>query len=192
MTERRPAFEEFVELMRRATGPLREQEVPFLLGGGLASWARGGPESDHDVDFLLKRGDAERALEVLANAGFRPERPPEGWLFKAFEDDDLFVDLIFETSAGPVDDGFFDRAEELEVSAVRLQVASLEDVVVTKLLALDEQDLDYESVLEIARTVREQIDWEAVRARTQESPYAKAFFTLIEELGLIEAPSART
>ena len=192
MTERRPAFEEFVELMRRATGPLREQEVPFLLGGGLACWARGGPESDHDVDFLLKRDDAERALEVLANAGFRPERPPEGWLFKAFEDDDLFVDLIFETSAGPVDDGFFDRAEELEVSAVRLQVASLEDVVVTKLLALDEQDLDNESVLEIARTVREQIDWEAVRARTQESPYAKAVFTLIEELGLIEAPSART
>ena len=67
----------------------------------------------------------------------------------------------------------------------RGKVASLEDIVVTKLMALDEQELDYAPVLEIARAVREQIDWEHVRTRTSDSPYAKAFFTLIEELGLI-------
>jgi hypothetical protein len=32
--------------------------------------------------------------------------------------------------------------------------------------------------------VREQIDWDEVRKRTSESPYAKAFFTLVEELGV--------
>jgi hypothetical protein len=39
-------------------------------------------------------------------------------------------------------------------------------------------------VLEIARTVREQIDWDEVRERTDGSPYAKAFFTLVDELGV--------
>jgi hypothetical protein len=39
-------------------------------------------------------------------------------------------------------------------------------------------------MLEIARSLREQIDWDELRRRTDESPYAKPFFTLVEELGL--------
>jgi hypothetical protein len=41
-------------------------------------------------------------------------------------------------------------------------------------------------VLELARSLREQIDWAAVRKRTDSSPFARAFFTLIEELEIIE------
>ena len=65
-------------------------------------------------------------------------------------------------------------------------VMSLEDVLVTKLKALDEHELDYERPLEFARALRERIDWEDVRTRTDGSPYAKAFFTMIEELGVVE------
>jgi hypothetical protein len=32
--------------------------------------------------------------------------------------------------------------------------------------------------------VREQIDWDDVRKRTDGSPFAKAFFTLVDELGV--------
>jgi len=32
--------------------------------------------------------------------------------------------------------------------------------------------------------VREQIDWPELRRRTNGSPYAKAFFAVVEELGL--------
>jgi hypothetical protein len=42
-------------------------------------------------------------------------------------------------------------------------------------------------VLEIARNCREQVDWDLLRERTEGSPYAKAFFTLVEELGLATA-----
>jgi hypothetical protein len=71
-----------------------------------------------------------------------------------------------------------------------MKVMALEDVMVTKLLALGEHELDYESVLEITRSLREQIDWDNVRSRTAESPYARAFFCLVEELGLFERPRA--
>jgi hypothetical protein len=57
---------------------------------------------------------------------------------------------------------------------------------VTKLLALGETHLDLSGPLEIARPVREQIDWDEVRRRTDGSPYARAFFTLVEELGVVE------
>jgi hypothetical protein len=66
--------------LKKAAGALRDAGVPFMLGGGLAVWVRGGPESDHDLDFMLRPEDADEALDVLAGAGMRPERPPEAWL----------------------------------------------------------------------------------------------------------------
>ena len=183
MTETIPGFEELLETLKLAAAALRDAEVPFVLGGGLAIWARGGPETEHDVDFFVKSGDADRAVEALGQAGFRTEDPPEGWLYKAWRRG-ILVDVIYKPSGVRVDDEFLDRAEVLEVHAVRMPVMQAEDVLVTKLLAMKEHELDYDQVLEIARSVREQIDWAEVRARTNGSPYAKAFFTLVDELGL--------
>ena len=188
MPEDETPFEALLETLKKVAGLLRDAEIPFLLGGGLATWARGGPESGHDLDLMLKQLDAERALELLEQAGLRTERPPEGWLYKAY-DGDVLIDLIFEPTGQPIGDDVFERAEELNVYAVPMQVMSLEDVFVTKLAALREHELDYESVVQMARPVREQVDWEDVRRRTDDSPYAQAFFTLVEELGIVETPS---
>jgi hypothetical protein len=179
-----PEFDALLETMKKAAGALRAADIPFALAGGLAVWARGGPRTEHDVDFLVRPADAERALQVLVDAGMRGERPPEGWLLKAW-DDGTMIDLIYEPRGGPVDDAWFDRAEELDVYATTMPVASLGDVLVTKLLALNEQNLDYSGVLEMARSVREQIDWDYVRERTAGSPYAAAFLTLLEELNVV-------
>jgi predicted nucleotidyltransferase len=179
-------FEELLETLKKVAGLLRDAEIPFLLGGGMAVWVRGGPETVHDIDLMLREADAQRAFEVLGAAGLRTERPPEGWLYKAF-DGDVMVDLIFEPSGQPIEDDIFERAEELNVSAVPMQVMALEDVFVTKLIAMREHELDYEGVVQMARPVREQVDWNDVRERTEGWPYAAAFFTLGEELGILEA-----
>jgi len=180
-----------VAALRKAVGALNDAEVPFLLGGGLACWARGAPESDHDVDLFVRPEHAERAAEALAAVGMQIERPPEGWLLKAF-DGDVLVDLIYRPAVGPVDDAMFARAEELEVRSVPMWVAAVDDVLAAKLLAMTEQRPDYSDVLKIARALREQIDWEWLRQRTGESPFARAFFTLAEALGLFTTePAAR-
>jgi hypothetical protein len=185
VAEQNEEFDALVDTMKRAGAALRDAGIPHALGGGLACWARGGPQTEHDVDFLVKPADAERAQSVLADAGMRPERPPEEWLLKV-HDGDVLIDLIFAPNGGPVDDAWLRRAEELEVSAMRLPVATLEDILVTKLLALSEQELDYTSVLEVARSLREQIDWDEVRSRTNGSPYADAFFTLVQRLAIAD------
>jgi predicted nucleotidyltransferase len=179
-------FQNLLDAMKRAGGVLNEAGIPFVLGGGLAAWARGGPKTEHDVDFLVKPEDAERAQQALSEAGMRIERPPEGWLLKAY-DDGVLVDLIFDPHDGPIDDGIFERAEDLEVHAMRMKVASLEDVLVQKLLAISEQEPDYSSVLELARSLREQVDWNDVRERTKTSPFAKGYFTLLDELEIVPA-----
>ena len=180
-------FLELIETMKRSAAALRDAKVPFLLGGGLASWARGGPPTDHDVDFLVRERDVEQAEEALAAAGLRLERPPEGWLVKAW-DGDVLVDLIFHPAGGAVGDDHFERATTLEVAAQPLPVASVEDILTTKLLALTEQEPDFGPVLEIARSLREQIDWDTLHAQVERSPFGSAFFTLVERLGIVEEP----
>jgi predicted nucleotidyltransferase len=179
-------FERLLDSMKRAGGILNDAGVPWVLGGGLACWARGGPETEHDVDFLVKPDDAERVQEAFARAGLKTERPPEGWLVKAWIED-VLVDVIFDPQDGPIDDALLERAEELEVYAMRMKVARLEDVITQKVLALSEQQPDFSSVLELARSLREQVDWEEVRERTSGSPFAKAYFTLLGELGIVPA-----
>ena len=178
-------FERLLAVMKRAGGALNDAGLPFVLGGGLACWARGGPKTEHDVDFLVSPEDAERAQQVLAEAGMRVERPPEGWLLKAY-DDGVLIDLIFHPKSGPVDEETFRRAEDLEVHAMLFKVAPLEDVIVEKVLVLNEQDPDFSSVLELARSLREQVDWDDVRERTKGSPFAQAYFTLLDELEIVK------
>ena len=180
-----PVFDELKEVLKPAAAVLRDAEVPFLLGGGLACWARGGPESEHDLDFMVKPEDADRALKAFEEAGLRVEKPPEKWLYKAWLDG-VMIDIIFEPKGNVIDDAMFERGDDLEVNAVPMRVMALEDVMATKLLAMGEHEVDYDSVLEIARSLREQIDWDVVWRKTSDSPYARAFFYLAEELRILD------
>ena len=173
-----------VPTLKKAGAALRDAGIPFLVAGGVASWVRGGPSTDHDLDFLVKPEDAEQALEALTDAGLRPEKPPEEWLYKAW-DGDVLVDLIFEPAGMRVDDRLFRRASELEVNAVRIPVAAPKDVLVSKLMAMTEHSINYRSCLEVARSLREQIDFEDVRRRTESSPYGRAFFVIAEGLEIV-------
>ena len=184
-----PTFEELVEAMKDAVSVLQTHEIPFVLGGGLAAWARGGPRSEHDVDLLIREEDIERALDAFEHVGMRTERPPEGWLVKAWHPNGTLIDLIYSPAGGPITDESIEHAPVLEVMALRVRVCSLEDLMMTKLLALNEQEPDFGSLLELARALREQVDWDDVRVRTESSPFARAFFTLVEGLGVVEPSS---
>lgn len=178
--------ENIKQSLKRGAAALRDAGVPFLVGGGLASWARGGPESGHDVDLFVKPEDADRAWTALGEEGMRLERPPEDWLLKAY-DGEVLIDLIFSPSGIEVTDEIIDSAETLEILAQQMKVLSLEDLIITKLACLREHELDYESHLEITRALREQIDWDEVRRRAPDTPFVRAFFVLAEGLELIPA-----
>ena len=47
------------------------------------------------------------------------------------------------------------------------------------------------AVLALARALREQIDRDYVEDKSSSSPFARAFFTLVEGLGIVEAPNGR-
>src|SRR5919197_2543777 len=129
-------FAEMEATLKKAAAALRDARVPFLLGGSLACWVRGGPESRKDLDFMVKPEDAERALEALSAAGMRADRPPEDWLLKAW-DGEILVDLIFHPIGLEITDEVIERGDELNVFSLSMPVMSLADVIATKLLALN-------------------------------------------------------
>jgi hypothetical protein len=178
--------EELTDSLKRSVAALENAGVPYLLGGGLGCWARGGPPSSNDIDLMLKREDAERAQEVLAEAGMRPETPPEQWLLKAW-DGEILIDLIFEPAGMRVDDEVLARGERLSVMAMDVDVMDLDDILITKLMALDEHSVDYGDLILITRSLREQIDWARLREETAESPFAVAFFALADGLEICPA-----
>jgi hypothetical protein len=170
---------------KRAASVLDREGIEFMVGGGLAAWAHGGPPTTWDVDLMLRREDVEAASSALGAAGMRLEDPPEHWLLKAY-DEDVLIDLIYEPSGLPIDDAAFERTKQLDVCAMRVRVMSLEDVFTTKLLSLNDNAMDLGPLIKMARAVREKVDWERVRRDTEEHPYARGFFAVAGELGLDE------
>jgi hypothetical protein len=184
-------FSDLEITLKKSAAALRTAGIPFLLGGSLASWARGGPETRHDLDLVIKPEDTDAALQALVAAGLRADDPPEEWLVKAWDGETL-VDLIFSPKGMRVDDDLIERGEVMSVLGMEMRVMALEDVLVTKLMALSEHSLRYESLLSIARALREQVDWDDVRSRTASSPLARAFFVMLEGLGIISEANPST
>ncbi|MGD9735566.1 MAG: nucleotidyltransferase [Solirubrobacterales bacterium] len=186
-----------VETAKRAIAALEAEGIPYLLGGGLGCWALGGPPSSNDVDLMLRREDAEPALAALEAAGFRGERPPEQWLFKAWEEreqadgGEVLIDLIFEPSGLEITDAVLARGSTVGIGGMDARVMDLDEIFVTKLMSIDEHACDYEGHLAIARALREKLDWRRLREETAASPFATAFFTLADGLGIsLDAPGA--
>lgn len=173
-----------VATLKTTAAALRDAGVPFAVGGGFAVWARGAPPTEHDVDLFICRSDADAALDALAAAGMRTERPPEGWLVKAWNGD-VLVDLIFHPSGFEVTPAVLARAEMLNVAGMDLLVLPADDVFVSRLLALHEHHLDFEALLPLARALREKVDWDQLRSRVDHSAYARSFLFLLEELDII-------
>ena len=57
-------------------------------------------------------------------------------------------------------------------------------VLTQKLRALNEHYCDFAALLPGVRAVRERVDWAAVRRDTADSPFAAAFLTLADRLGI--------
>jgi hypothetical protein len=171
------------EGLKRVAVALKDSEVPFALAGGYAAWALGGPEPDHDVDFLVQPGDVDHVKEELARRGLEVEQPPEDWLFKV-RCDGVTVDVLHRGAGRPLAETL-DAARTQEVVSVEMPVLDATDLLTQKLLALDEHYCDLGRVLPVARALREQVDWASVRTWTQGAPFAETVLFLLERLEVV-------
>jgi hypothetical protein len=174
--------------LKRVAAALKQADIPFALAGSFAVYAHGGHSSDHDVDFLIKQADVDRVLETLVAAGFRAERPPEDWLVKVYDNDGRLVDLIHRPIENPVTEETFADTVTRTVDAIQMPVLSATGLMVHKLSSYSQHYCDFARGLPLARSLREQIDWDRVRKETAASPYAEAFLVLLDRLDVVPYP----
>ena len=169
---------------RSSTRPRRSRRTgpEFALAGSYALWAYGGPEPVHDVDFVVAEEDTEAAALTLEKAGFQIDRTPEDWLFKACVEEQFVIDVLHQLNGKPVNADVIAAAEELDVLAIRMRVLSPTHVVTEKLNALNEHHCDFAALLPVVRAVREQVDWDRLRADTSQNDFAVAFLVLTDRL----------
>ena len=170
------------DALKHAASALKAHGPEFALAGSYALWAYGGPEPVHDVDFVVAEEDTEAAALTLEKAGFRIDRTPEDWLFKACVDQHFVIDVLHQLNGTPVNADVIAAAEELDVLAIRMRVLSPTHVITEKLNALNEHHCDFAALLPAIRAVRERVDWDRVRADTTENDFAVAFLVLIDRL----------
>ena len=178
------------EALKSVAVALKESGFPFALIGGYAVWARGGPEPDHDVDFMVAADDAAEVSQVLADAGLYVVQPPEDWLFKVYtgtpdSPDSAMVDIIFRDAGTPATREAVQEADEFEVLSVQMPVLAATELLVHKLASLDEHWCDFGWLLPVARALREQVDWDRVREKTADNDFAVAFLFLAERLRIV-------
>jgi hypothetical protein len=117
------------------------------------------------------------------------EDPPEDWLTKVVSGNS-FVDVLWRTCGHPVESELIDRSEMLPVLSVQMPVLQATDIVVTKLMALDEHYCDFARMLPVARALREQVDWPEVEKAVAENAFAVVFLELLDRLGVVPRASA--
>lgn len=177
--------QQLLRTVTRVSTTLRGEGIRFAVAGGCAVYAHGGPPSEHDVDIFLKEADAVPARNCLVAAGMRAADPPEDWLTKVY-DGHCLVDLIFRPNQREVTDELLDEAELMRIGPTEALVIPATTVVIDKLQVLDPHRCDFTPLLPVVRALREQVDWAKVAQATAESPYARAFLGLAEDLGVID------
>lgn len=173
------------EALKLVAVTLKQGEAPFALAGGYALWARGAPESEHDVDFVVAEEDRQRAEGLLRDRGLEIVQPAEDWLFKVYVDGSL-VDILFRLNGDPVERALLAEVDQMEVESVQMPVLDATTLMAAKLNALDEHACDLAKVIPAARAVREQVDWAAIGEQTQGNDFAVVALILLTRLGVIE------
>ena len=77
----------------------------------------------------------------------------------------------------------------MPVLSVQMPVLDATDLVVSKLMALDEHYCDFGRMLPVARALREQVDWAQVSREVADNDFAVVFLVLLDRLGIVERVS---
>lgn len=151
----------------RALELLNHAGIPYVVGGAYAFCEYTGIYRDtKDLDLFPRKDDALRALEVLAEDGWRTERTDENWIYKAFNGE-YYVDLIFSSGNGvaQVDDEWFTHGRPAEVMGHQVLIAPAEELLWSKAFVLERERYDGSDVIHLLHSAGRGFDWKRLLRR---------------------------
>lgn len=155
-----------LSVLDEVTGSLDSAAVEYMVMGGIASSCVGRQRWTHDIDLFTRPGEARRALQTLAGAGFETDETFPDWLYKATKDGQL-VDVIFRSAGNvTVDDEMVRRAPLSSFNGRRIRTVPPEDLVVIKaIVATEHSPRHWYDALAIVADA--ELDWEYLQRRAR-------------------------
>ena len=138
-----------------------------MVGGAYALKTHTGIWRDtKDLDLFLRKDQVQRALDVLARAGYRTEMTDEIWLAKAYSGP-WFVDLIFSSGNGiaTVDEQWRSRATLGTVLGVEALVVPAEEMIWQKAFIQERERFDGADIHHLLRCKGRHLDWDHLLKR---------------------------
>ncbi|MGH7392507.1 MAG: nucleotidyltransferase [Candidatus Rokuibacteriota bacterium] len=164
VAEARPEAARFYVAALRA---LTDAGVPFLVGGAYSFERYTGIARDtKDLDVFVRRQGFDRALGVLAAAGYRTETTFPHWLGKAHDGEDV-LDVIFSSGNGcaVVDDEWFAHAVDDSVLGVTVRLCPPEETIWSKAFIMERERYDGADVAHLLRACADRLDWRRLLRR---------------------------
>src|SRR5204863_1704337 len=159
-----PLPPEAESLYREVLLALNEYKIPYAVAGAFALQKYTGIwRLTKDLDLFMKAEDVPKALEDLANHGFRCETLDPVWLAKAHRGE-YFVDLISGMSNAVivVDDSWMQRAQPAIIAGVPSRIIAAEDPIASKLFVTRRERFDGGDIAHIIYRTRGILDWNRV------------------------------
>jgi predicted nucleotidyltransferase len=156
----------FLRVLDEAIRAIDEAGIDFLMIGGVASAALGRDRGTSDIDVFVHPDSAQPALDALAARGFETEIVDRHWLYKA-RLGPVDVDVIFRASRDfLLDEEMLRRRRDGEYRGRRLPIAPLEDMIVMKAIAFDEDTPRYWFDA-VAMLSHPDVDWDYLTYRAR-------------------------
>ncbi|WP_231973032.1 nucleotidyltransferase [Variovorax sp. HW608] len=155
------------DFYRRVLSALTSARIPFLVGGAFAHACHTGiRRATKDLDLFIRRADYERIARVALHHGWQADLVYPHWLAK-IRSGPQFIDLIFNSGNGlaPVDKHWFHANSRTDILDVRVRIANVEDVLLSKAFLMERERFDGGDVVHLLQTHAERIDWERLLAR---------------------------
>jgi hypothetical protein len=174
-----------LKFYRHCVDVLTEEKVPFLVGGAYALAKYTGLERHtKDFDVFVRKTDAQRALQVLSDAGYESGMTFPHWLGKAYFEG-AYVDIIFSSGNGvaEVDDQWFEHAVEGEVFGKKVLLCPAEEIIWSKAFIMERERFDGNDVAHLLQARGQDLDWERILRRF--GPYWRVLLTHLILLGFI-------
>lgn len=139
----------FQKLLEKLARNLKKASIPYMVIGGQAVLLYGEPRLTKDIDITLGLGidELRKLIEIVSSVPLRilvnnvEEFVQRTMVLPAMEDESgIRVDFIFSFS--PYERQAIERAKDVKMRRGYVKFASLEDVVIHKLLAGRARDIE--------------------------------------------------
>src|SRR5205085_9359114 len=114
-----------------------------------------------DLDFFIRPGDVQRALDCFARDGYHTELTFPHWLAKVKCGDDC-LDLIFRAGNGlcEIDDSWFSRAPRHPFLGLEALLTAPEEMIWMKAYIMERERFDGADVAHLLHSCAESLDWD--------------------------------